>query len=387
MRNVIQSLRGVFNHRSASSKRKSKAGRSTTSDVRTARNNNTDDLTEVKKYTNSWTRFQINVMLIGSPCVGKRCFVRRAIMGKYITGFSPVEEDTQTNLRLLDRYVLLEMESFSITSSDHTGMAMEMADYFIFTYNAAYQESFDHMLEIFEQSMSKRQQLKKPWSGAIIMALASDLSGREDSVDPQLGFDFARSKNIGFIQTSAKTGLGCSNDDISSMVLCLLLQRKETGGSALRHLRPSTVSVDAIDPSTGTYVLAVDPAAYNCDLCSSTAPRAVTPNTDEPPEEIHRSLRPKRAYKYIVWPRTDATDLQIESTHRILLDSVDDPSKLYRKTSQKYGTNYWTLPLKYGTAQRLDSVCKTFVPPIVFVLLVNIAANGKLQDANMMDWR
>jgi hypothetical protein len=351
---MIQSLKGVFNNRSASLKTNSKANRSKTSDVRTARDNDADDLTELKRYANSRTRSHINVMLIGSPCIGKRCFVRRAIMGKYITGFSAVEEDTQKNVRLLDRYVLLEMDSFSITSSEQTGMAMGMADYFIFAYNAGYRESFDHMLEIFEQSMSKRQQLQKPWSGAIIMALASDFSGREDSVDPRLGFDFAQSKNIGFIQTSAKTGLGCTNDDISSMVLCLLLQRKNTGESTLRHVLPNTVSVDAIDPSTGEYVLAADPAAYHCVHCSSPPPRAVTPNFDEPPEEIHRSLRPRRAYVYIVWPRTDATDLQIESTHRILLDSVDDPSKLYRKTSQKYGTNYWTLPLKYNTAQTLE---------------------------------
>ena len=99
-------------------------------------------------------------------------------------------------------------------------------DFYIVAYNVGSRGSFDEMRSIHEETLVMRQTLLNPvpWRGGLVVATASDLSGQANAVSTQLGLEFAQSRGLDFLETSAKTGHGCTEVDLISITTNLLFQ-------------------------------------------------------------------------------------------------------------------------------------------------------------------
>lgn len=102
-----------------------------------------------------------------------------------------------------------------------------------FAYNVGSRKSCDCMRTVYQSFKPTRPELNmfRPWHGDLVVALASDLqwaSGRRDS---STKLDFARSEGLDFVETSTKTGLGCTIADYDPP----LQRRSKSVASAMRY--------------------------------------------------------------------------------------------------------------------------------------------------------
>jgi hypothetical protein len=210
-----------------------------------------DDETRLKNFLESRLAkrerqgFCADVEVFGSRGMGKTCFVSRLVAEYYpaeydkvndrwFTQYDPTQSDFTRSILLCGCFVATMFQPLMIPPG-HVGMIdpvleLEEGDnFYILAYNVGDRKSFDNVRDLYPRFVGHTRSGHVPrtpaWCGGMIVALACDLTERE--VELQEGLDFARSIGLEYLETSAKTGTGCTRTDHKDMIATFYLQMLE----------------------------------------------------------------------------------------------------------------------------------------------------------------